>query len=566
MSLGVTDRGNHLAYSRGSFGTQRVLGIWAPHGEPKQTFAAFEARSSDGYGDNRGSRSGSGIAQLAFEGPSSTWWLLHAVVHGARGNLAGVLRLDDVRAGRVGYYESYRTPTANAQSALGTRTELALTVEKARAQGGRSELTLWLLDTGFHLRENFTGFLDRSQINPDFVGRGDLIEEVNDDQALGMSAMHRGPYVKAADWLTYQLEAGLRARSDVIQQSHNLLQAPENQIWDRRVDATILGSDLGAYLDVEAQLGARLAFRGGVRGDILYYDVDDRLGNFIPSFMQQTHIIGFRRTALGAAWGPRGSVELTLFPSLSLEAAYGQGYRSPQARQLDEGENAPYAKVRSYELGADYHLDPGRDWQRLVVRAATFRTDLSIDLAFDPQEGRLERIGPTTRDGFVLHTILRPTRQTLVSASLTYVRATLDSPPVATAGDPNPPYKPGQALPYVPPVVVRVDATHAQRLLAIADHPVEGRLGTGFTALSRRPLPYGAFADPVYLLDAYAHLRWRGFELGVDALNLLDRRQASAELAFVSDWSTRAVPSMIPARHIVAGAPLTVLVTLGGAL
>ena len=42
------------------------------------------------------------------------------------------------------------------------------------------------------------------------------------------------------------------------------------------------------------------------------------------------------------------------FPTswLRLTASYGEGYRSPQALQLEEGEQAPFAKVRSYEAGA----------------------------------------------------------------------------------------------------------------------------------------------------------------------------------------------------------------------
>ena len=58
-------------------------------------------------------------------------------------------------------------------------------------------------------------------------------------------------------------------------------------------------------------------------------------------------------------------------------------------------------------------------------------------------------------------------------------------------------------------------------------------------------------------------MRWRWFELGVEAFNLADTRYAATEYSFASTWSTTETPSRLPARHLAAGAPLTVLGTLG---
>ena len=243
---------------------------------------------------------------------------------------------------------------------------------------------------------------------------------------------------------------------------------------------------------------------------------------------------------------------------LAVVAAYGEGYRSPQARQLAEGEEAPFAKVRAGEVGLRL-----RAWDdRLVATAAAFATFLAADLAFDPGAGRLEKIGPTSRLGVAGQVVARPWPFLLASLSLTWVRATLDAPPPATAENPAPPYTPGQLLPYVPPIVLRGDASAQGRLFSIRGLPVEGRAGVGCSLLSPRPLPFGKSAAAVYLLDASVGARLRWVELGLEVQNLLDLRYAATEYSFVSDWNTRAVPSLLPARHLSAGAPRTFLGTL----
>lgn len=564
FDLGVAERGYQLRSSFGSFNTYRELLIWAPPGEPEETFGAVAIRRTQGFGENRGGLSGSAIAQHAFAGPAGSTGLVHLAAAGSRASLAGVLRLDDVSAGRVGFYDSYPDVTANAQSAFGSRTQLAVSLDRPAENGARTGIAAWIVLTNFRLRENFTGYTQRSEQMPAWVGRGDLIEEENHDLALGGRFYHRTPRIQPWTWLGARGELGLAFRSDLIDQAANLLQAPQNQTWDRRVDASIRGSDLGVYVDADLRLGDRVHLRGGGRADVLYYDIDDRLGNFTPLVQRATHIAGFRRTALGVAAGPRASLEVTARPWLGLLASYGEGYRSPQARQLEEGENAPYAKVRSLEMGA--RLRPG-EGRRLTLTLAGYATFLSYDLAFDPTEGALTKIGPTSREGAVVQLVARPwtsaRSSALASLSVTYVRATLDQPPPATADNPSPPFRAGELLPNVPPVVARADVALSRRLAIVGAGALEARLGGGYTFLSARPLPYGQFGDRVNLVDLSLGARWRWVDLGIEVWNVADARYAGSEYSFVSDWGTRAVPSLLPARHLSAGAPRTVLGTLG---
>jgi outer membrane receptor protein involved in Fe transport len=498
------------------------------------------------------------MGQLVL-GTASDRTTIHAAAYGARANLAGVLRRDDVSAGRVGFYDSYDDPSAQAQSAFTSRLQLAVNHVRAAESGARLQLGAWLLSSDLTLRENFTGYLQRSIQMPDWVGRGDLIEQRNRGFALGGSASYEAAPWLVSDALQAKVETGLTFRLDTIEQAQRLLQPPQNETWDERIDAGISGADIGAFVDLSFRFWSWLILRGGGRADVLYYDIEDRLGNFIPRFRREMYIVGFRRTALGVALGPRATLEAKVSPNVSLLLSAGRGYRSPQARQLEEGETAPYAIVDSFELGTKLAL--ARD--RLTLSAAAYRTHLSLDLAFDPSEGRLERIGPTTRQGLALQVRATPASWLIANASLTWVHATLDAPPPPTAADPNPPYRRGQALPYVPPFVARADLGARHALFTLGQHALEGRAGLGLTVLGERPLPYSEFASSFAVVDVTLHVRWHVFDFGVDATNLFDTEYAASEYSFVSDWRATATPSLLPARHFAAGPPRMVMFNLG---
>ncbi|HZH04604.1 MAG TPA: TonB-dependent receptor, partial [Myxococcaceae bacterium] len=559
FDLAVPERGTHVRSGFGSFGQYRQLLLWAPKDEAEETFGAFLFQRTQGFGQNRGSQVGSATGQLAFDGPAGFSGLLHVAAYGARANLAGVLRRDDVASGEVDFYGVYPNPSATAQSAAASRYQLAVTLERGTDEGARTHLSLWAMTANFRQRINFTGFLERSQYNPQWVGRGDLIEQSNQDFGLGARFFQRTRRARLAPWADARLELGLALRNDSIRQAQNLLQAPENETWDRRVDADINASDLGAYADADARLGPWVHLRGGVRADVLNYDLDDRISNTTPRFQQETQLPGYRRTALGVAAGPRASLEVEPRSWIRLLGSYGEGYRSPQGLGLSEGENAPFTKVRAMEAGVQ--LKPGGG-EALSFTGAAYQTRLSEDLAFEPGEARLERIGPSRRRGVAMHLLARPAPWALASISATYVRAVLTAPPPATAENPTPSLAPGQLLPYVPPWVLRADAAVTRELTLWGDTHLDARLGGGATYLSSRPLPYGRFADTVFLLDLSASLRWRYVELTLDVYNALDRRYAATEYSFVSNWGNREAPSRVPARHFSAGPPRTFLASL----
>jgi TonB family protein len=546
LDLGVAERGYVFRTSYGSFNTFRQLFLWAPQGEREETFAAAQVRQTSGFGQNRASLSGGAIGQYAFEAPGGFHGLAHVAAYGARAKLAGLVRLDDVQAGRVDFYGTYADPSAAAQSAFATRAQAFLQLERPGEQGARTELAAWVSFADYRSRENLAGYTQRSLFDPSLVGLGDLLEQRNRDVGMGGRATHRTERLRPSAGLSGHFELGAIFRTHFIDQGLNLVRLPEDQYWDRRIDAAIHASDLGLYADLDWRLGKLVHLRGGLRADVLSFNFEDRIGAAVSRADAQASIPGARRTGVGVAVGPRASLEVEPLAWLQFQLAYGEGFRSPQAQEIQDAQGMPFANARVFEGGV--RLRPFGE--RLTVRLAGFATLVSADLAFEPDEGRLERIGPTTRIGMMAHVEARPWPWLFAAASVTWVRATLDE-------------EPGGRVPYVPPVLIRADVGVSRDLLRVAGAPLAGRLGIGLTVLSERPLPHDQFADAVAIVDLAATLRWRFLELGVEIFNLFDARFAATEFLFTSDWRNRQIPSLTPARHITAGPPRTVLGTLG---
>jgi iron complex outermembrane recepter protein len=560
FQLGVERRGVLLSSSYGAFDTFRELALWAPRGESPETFAAFTVRKTRGFGENRQAVSGAAIAQGVL-GSGKLKLVLHGSAYGARARTANVLRRDDIAAGRVGFYDVYPYSTAEAQNAASTRAQLSAKLRYRAATGENGELLLYALLGDFRLLANYTGFTQRSRTNAAWTGRGDLIEQLNTARTVGLKARYRSARYAPRRWAYGTLELGLSGRSDHIEQAQNLVEAPNNTTWDRRIDADIMAVDVGGYLDLDLTLTRYLRIKGGARADLLAYRVSDALQNFAPNFRKETYIPGYRRSAAGIAAGPRVVFELTPSPGWLLSAAYGEGYRSPQALLLDEGEPAPFTKVRSADLGAQLARSGLGS-----LRASAYYTKLSQDVVFEPTEGGVEAAGPSTRVGAVLYGELRPLSFLRAAGSLTYVHATLDSPPPRTQADPSPPFERGQRLAYVPPWVLRIDASGEHALIEPGGHALTGRVGIGFTYWAKRPLPYSEQTAAVSLLDGTLGLRYRALDLELAVFNLLDQRYSALEVSAASSWDPAGVPSRLPMRHVMAGAPRTWLLTLGARL
>lgn len=565
IDLGVEEsqRGIHMKSGLGAFGTQRHQLRWAPEGAERETFGAVQYSQTDGFGQNRAGEAGSALVQARL-GQGAWRYRVLGILHAARADTAGVVRADDVDSGRVCFTCVYPNATARAQNAMTQRVMLGFFIDYRGERGDNAELGAWVGHDNFRIQSNFTGFTQSSRTLARTAGRGDLIEQRNSASSLGIQGRYRSASYRPAPDIHGTVEVGIAGRMDAIDQAQNLLDATaRNQTWDRRVDASIHGMDLGFWADLDWSVTQYVKARAGIRADVLAYDIDDRLGNFAPLVRpQDTYIVGYRRSALGTAWGPRTSVEVLPLSFLSVRAAYGEGYRSPQARMLDDGEQAPFTKVRSADLGVRFD---GGDPIQLTVGG--YYTHLSDDVAFDAEEGRLERIGATQRLGAVIHAASRPWPWLVGAFSVTLVDASLLEPPPATVEQPQPPFVKGQNLPFVPPVVLRADIGANHVLLDNAGPwKLSGRLGSGLSFLSSRPLPYGQSADPFALLDMSAGLTWGPLDLSLEIYNLLDSQYAALAYSFASSWDPDAARSRVPMSHTAAGSPRSWMLSLGVSL
>lgn len=562
IGLGVDQehRGLQLKSGYGSFQTFRQHASWAPREGHRESFGAIQYTKTAGFGENRAGQSASGIVQHRFGSGALTYRFI-GIAHTARADHAGVLRREDIESGENCYHCVYQLPTARAQNGLAQRLMAGFFADYRGRSHENGSLGVWISHDHFRSQQNFTGFSETSRTLALVSGRGDLIEQRNTTHSIGITGRYRTEAFKPMEGVHGTLELGTNARFDVVHQQQNLLDgAVRNQTWDRRVDASISGMDVGVFGDLDWEMGSMVRARVGVRADALSYEAEDRLGNFAPTVRPQDAFIpGYRRSAMGLAVGPRASVEVRPLPWLSVLSSYGEGYRSPQARTLADGEKTPFTKVHSGDVGVRM-----RWGEPLELSSAAFYTRLSDDIAFDASEGRMERIGATQRMGLTLHALSHLTDWSVTSFSLTYVRATLLEPPPASAEEPAPPFVAGQRIPYVSPLVIRLDqGAHTTLVSDWGGKPLVGRAGLGFTFLAGRPLPFGQVGDNIGLLDASLGLSWGVFELALEGFNLLNRNYPASEYQFVSHWDPKGVPSRVPSRHITAGAPLSFFLSLG---
>ena len=378
FDLGVKGRGLRLKTHYGSFNTFRQLALFAPENMSNETFVAGQVRTSDGFGSGRQSQGGTILAQLGV--PIGDWKLkILGALHGVRAGLAGVLRQDDIDGGRVGYFGRYPYPTAQHQNGSSLRLMLGVSALHFDRSGARSDVGVWYVHDTFRLQENFTGYLQRSRTLENVVGRGDLIEQQNGDNAFGLNARYRSQRHRLlGSWLQPAVELGVEGRVDLIDQQQRLIEGGRNEVWDERVDAGVTAMDLAIYGDVDSRmgdcrklLGSCVIVRTGLRADVLSYGIDDALANRPPPTRSpDSTIVGYRRSALGIALNPRLSAALPFEwdgHRASVMVAYGQGFRSPQARTLEDGERAPFTRVHSADIGVRYDfsevkkkpVDPG---------------------------------------------------------------------------------------------------------------------------------------------------------------------------------------------------------------
>jgi hypothetical protein len=532
LALGYDEPGVTARAGFGSFGTKRYFLAYHPSDAPPETFGAFELESTDGFGPSRAARHASAIGQTTHDFGGGVTARLMAATHAGSFDSAGVVRLEDVESGEIARFGTYDAK----QGGTSSRTQVVLelsgeSVPKNDVEPERWSIAPYAVFRSLELRSNFTGYLRSPE--------GDSIQQLNDATTVGATASYRRPVRLLSD--RDALEAGIALRSDTIRQSQHRLSLVNDRVTDDLstpgVEATVHATDVAGYLDANLHPVRRVTLRGGVRADGLSY-VTER-----ENEDGARHAV----STLGAQLSKRGTVDVALWPGVNVLASYGEGFRSPQARSLSDGETTPFTRVTSYEAGLRY-----REGTRLQASVAAFRTLLGDDLVFDQLTARNERVSATSRQGIAANLIAEPSSWFVSSTSLTYARATFEE----SGGQ----YEAGELLPYVPQLVGRAELAFSPVLGAFGDRALRSHFGSGVTYFGRRPLPYGEFGHDALLLDASGQLRWGPYETRLEVYNLLDSDWYDGEFVYASDFGGNA--SLVPVRHVTVGPPRTLLWSL----
>jgi outer membrane receptor protein involved in Fe transport len=246
---------------------------------------------------------------------------------------------------------------------------------------------------------------------------------------------------------------------------------------------------------------------------------------------------------------PRARASIRVVRPLRVIAAYGRGFRPPEARAFTS-QQAPalgvsqeaaqptsprFTRTHSLELGTRY-----RPAAWLGADLTGFATLISRESIFDHVSGLNLELNGSRRVGGELVLSASPVPWLRLMADVTAVDARFRES--------------GRRVPLAPWL------TSGARL--VLSHPSGFDAGLRFLAVAPRPLPHGARGEALYLFDASCGYRYRWFSLSLALENLLSRALREGEYHYASHWPGDAERSHIPTLQYMAGPPFNARLTL----
>jgi outer membrane receptor protein involved in Fe transport len=517
LELGVPeeDRGARFGYEGGLTNRHRVVGLWAPGGEA-QHFVAAELVRDDGFGDDRWSRRAAAIGRWdgaagAGRGPT--------VVAGLASSAFGspnAVRVADAQSGAMEIDDGY-TP------GLEGRASRAFAVVSRRFERGAHSVdaVAGLTASRFALESNYTGWLQEAE-------HGDFRLQSHD--ALTGYAAGWWEHRRRLAGRSLRLTAGAEWRGDWFGQQESAIDGATGR--PGRLDRHGSGQTHRVTLAVGARWAPLSWLQGdvGLRGDVFVIRFEDLLGG-----------AGERSAVLGAV-SPRATLRFPLGRLWTLFAAYGRGFRSPEARSVATAElpgedvtldlyrgGEPEVAVAD-EVEAGVRLAWG---DRVEVSVAGFGTFMEHEMVFDHVSGTNLELNGTRRLGADLAVRARP---------WSWLEARLDVTGVDARF-----VESGNPVPGAPWLLASFGVTFA--------HPCGVRAGLSGFYMAPRPLAHGAVGTHQLMVDLSVSYRYRFVEVRVDLSNLLGWDWHEGEYHFAS-WFDRERPrSAIPVTHVTAGTP-----------
>lgn len=497
-------------------GRVRLAGILAPPDAPRDAFVAGEVVSDPGWGPGR--EAVRGAAQGAWSwalGPRLRLGVLGGG-QGARWRSPGAVRLEDYRSGAMGFLDTYEAGGRGAS----WRALAGLTLERD-GPGTTFEAAAWGGVRGLTLDDDYTGHL----VNGDV---GDLRRQDQTAGFAGVSATMRHPLPLA---FPAAFLAGAGWRFDMTTQSERAL-TRQGAPWrtDRDLAARIHG--LHAFAGVRLQPWRWLELQPSVRGDVLVYQVEDRLA-------------GRRADRVLGTVSPRIALAFPAHARVTVFADYGRGFRTPEPRAITapargsvedatlstyRGGRPVIAVADAAEAGIAVRL-PGA----VEVRATGFGTWIDREIVFDHVSNMNLEQNSTRRLGVEASVTASPLPWLRLHADATWCDARF--------------VRSGRPVPGSAAWSGRVHADLGR------DRGVHGGAELGWSG--RRNLANGASASGYALLDLRLGWREDRYDVVLAVQNATGARAMDGAYHYASWFDRERTRSVIPVIHYTAARPTT---------
>ncbi|MEL6338608.1 MAG: TonB-dependent receptor [Myxococcota bacterium] len=518
--LGISERNRGLRgwYTAGTTNRHRLLVTYAPDEADDPTFVTAEVMTDDGFGQGRAAQRAGGTGRLRLFGSSDAELDLFVAANASRFDLPGIVRLEDVDAGRIALRDSYDDDQWGGES---RRALLSLNYEH-RGNNTGTQAQVYAMARELELIENFTGFLADS-IN------GDALEQRHESAMVGGGLEH---LLELDDHWALLFNGSGRAER-VTQNEWQLGLDNERLVANRDIVGTQIGWHSGASVRFTPSRALRVDLGGRVDGATIP-DVEDRTA-------------GRSGDGTRVVLSPRASVRYRPGELIEVFAAYGRGLRPPELAAFAgvvrddlglEDASAPQAEPTvndSVELGTRLTLGA------IEFSAAGFGTFIERESIFDHVSGASVELGSTRRLGVELAGVWRASAALEFRADATWVRARLRES--------------GTPVPLAPSFVTGA-------------HVIVRPLGRSFgglhaVAVAPRDLPFGGRSDWLWITSAVAGYDWGAFRAEVALDNLLNQENHEGAYQFASVWPSSG--SVLPSAHVAPGPPLSARLTLSAA-
>ncbi len=517
--LGLNEPGLLTRVGGGTDRSGELLLAWRPREGETGDFLLARVDAGLGVGEHRA------WEQLNLAAGLEHWFGLtrarvFALGYRGRFDSPGVIREDDWLAGDIDLYGAYPEAGDGLSSRLLVGAELA----RPCVHCGWSVLA-WGQLRELELTRNFTGYSQHPE-------HGDGVLQGQSGGAFGLRG-HRWTEIEAfGSW--HQISAGFDLRAWMMDQWEQGIE-PDGAVWEDRIDAGVQQGDAAAWFSAELHPFSWLEIEPGLRAALLGVRLTRRID-------EQGQLVDEPDPALSWApvLAPKARAVLRPGQPLSAFASYGRGFRSPEARGVEDGDRAPISTADTEEIGLRWE-----PVTRLDLTMVGFHTTIGNELIFDHTAARFLSSGATRRLG----------AEALAGMDLApWLRGELeltwtDGRYQAT----------GEPLPFAPRWLASV-GLFSQRE---RDAGLSWNGGLRGWYLGPRPLPDGFYSRSAFVLDATGHAEWRGWLLELDVDNLLGTRWRDGEFVYPSCFDPDQGCSELPALHITAGEPFAMRLGLG---